>query len=554
MNLKVILPLVLLSHFVFSQERSIIGRVVESGTEKPVRDVNINVTSTTISTLTNHLGYFEVSVDRSQHTTLLISHITFKIVEMPIPAADRFKIYLEKDTILLNILNLNQYPKPATSPEVKSNYDSLAIESSAMFQDGIESFYTYMGNVLAPALPQVNTTGFSVAFTINETGQAVDLSISDSSPEVKAAITQAIGTMPDWTPATQRRKNVKQSFILPIKRFTIPDPQSLDFKELNTFIQKNIKYPAQAKRMGIEGPIFMQFTTDELGDVISIVLLKGINDYCNDEVKRVISIIPAAYLKSLVDKTEQKNFILPVFFGLDRALKTGRDYAPNSSAYMLPAIDVMAGGLTIQRRELGNGAARTVSGPMYRPEPVLITFTALGDALLAPKNVQRLSLRNNELSAFPMEILALTSLSFLDLENNQLTALPDDINVLADLRELYLLNNKFTSLPNNFSSLKKLRTLGLANNKFGSFPHSIISLEKLEMLDLSSNKLTSIPPEIGLMKNLKTLILINNKITALPPEFFTLKKLEKIYLDGNPINSNDIELLKKTFKKAEIGF
>jgi Leucine-rich repeat (LRR) protein len=55
------------------------------------------------------------------------------------------------------------------------------------------------------------------------------------------------------------------------------------------------------------------------------------------------------------------------------------------------------------------------------------------------------------------------------------------------------------------------------------------------------------------MKNLKTLILINNNITALPPEFFTLKKLEKIYLDGNPINSNDLELLKRTFKKAEIG-
>ncbi len=551
MNYRLIALFVLFYTSSFSQEQKITARIVDAGTQTAIKYANITIPGTNLRTFTNHLGYFELAVDRTKHTHLLISHISYKILQIALPAEDRFKVPLEKDTVLLNTLNLTLYPKTSTgSTEIV--HDSLASESEASFPGGIEAFYTYVGNALAPALPDLTDQGFSVLFTINETGQPSDITVSD--PSASAVINEAFQKMPAWTAASQRQKKVKQVFSLSVNRFIKVVLQPADINDITTFIQRQVKYPAQAKRMGVEGAIFMQFAVDESGNVMSIVVLKGINDYCNDEVKRVISIVPAAYLKSLVDKTRQREFILPVFFGLDKALRTGRGYVPNSSAYMLTAIDVVAGGLIIQRRELGNGAARTVYGSFPKPEPVLTTFTTLGEALLLPKNVQRLSLRNNGLSAFPIDILKLPSLNFLDLENNQLTALPDDINVLTDLKELYLLNNKLTVLPSNFSSLKKLRTLSLANNKFGSFPQSVTSLEKLEILDLSSNQLNSIPSEIGLMKNLKTLVLINNKITSLPPEFFTLKKLEKIYLDGNPINSNDLELFKKTFSKAEIGF
>lgn len=78
----------------------------------------------------------------------------------------------------------------------------------------------------------------------------------------------------------------------------------------------------------------------------------------------------------------------------------------------------------------------------------------------------------------------------------------------------------------------------------------LIAMEKSETLDLSNTQLSV----IGLLKNLKVLVLVYNNIKSIPPEFYELKNLEKIYLQGNPINSEYLDLLKKTYKKAEIGF
>lgn len=330
--------------------------------------------------------------------------------------------------------------------------------------------------------------------------------------------------------------------------------QSSDLKEFYTFIKKNIKYPVSALRMGVEGAVYTQFTTDESGHVVSMELLKGFNESCNAEAKRVILLSPAEHLKSLVDKTQQNKFVLPIFYGLDKPLKKEKQLAPTTDAYMLPPVDILAGGITVTRRELGTGVTTVSRGSVPRPEPEIITYTDLSDALAESKSVRKLSLRNNNLTSFPADILKLKNLSFLDLEQNQLQTLPREIEQLTDLKELFLLENKLTSLPDNFGNIKKLKTLGLASNQLDSFPLQLIAMEKLETLDLSNNQLSVIPSEIGLMKNLKVLVLVYNKIKSIPPEIYELKKLERIYLQGNPINQEDIDLLKRTFKKAEIGF
>lgn len=554
MGLRLIVILLLLSQSLFSQDRSLIGRVVESGTEKPIKDVNITIPGTTIATFSNHLGYFEVAVDRAKYTTLQISHINYKILQLQIPAEDRFKLYLEKDTVLLNVLNLNQYPKiGAGTSGRKNNADSLAIESEALFPGGMESFYNYMGNALAPMLSQLDTTGLEVIFTINETGQAADFSISDVNERTKASVIIAFDKMPAWIPATQRQKKVNQLFVLPVKRFIVPDPKSLDVKELYSFIQRNIKYPAQARRMGIEGAVYIEFDTDETGNVVHTKLLKGLDESCNEEVKRIIGILPSDLVKSLSEEAHKKQFVLPVFFGLDHPYKKDRVLALPTKALILSPIDIMAGPLTVVRREVGGRSASTRpwNSTNYPMDP---TYLTLKDALKEPKATKRLMLRSKGLTSFPADILTLENLNFLDLENNQLQTLPGEIGTLTELKELYFVGNKLTSLPDNVSNLKKLKTLGLAGNQFKSFPLQITTLEKLEALDLNSNQLSVIPPEIGWMKNLEELYLVNNNIKSIPPEIYELKKLKKIYLKGNPINPEDLALLKKTFTKAEIDF
>ncbi len=47
-------------------------------------------------------------------------------------------------------------------------------------------------------------------------------------------------------------------------------------------IQSRIKYPDEAKRAGIEGRVFVQFTVDEKGDVIDAEVVQGIGYGCDE--------------------------------------------------------------------------------------------------------------------------------------------------------------------------------------------------------------------------------------------------------------------------------
>lgn len=56
---------------------------------------------------------------------------------------------------------------------------------------------------------------------------------------------------------------------------------------LYKFINKNLKYPAQARRMGIEGTVYLSFVVDEKGNMVDIKIAKGIGAGCDEEVLRI---------------------------------------------------------------------------------------------------------------------------------------------------------------------------------------------------------------------------------------------------------------------------
>lgn len=55
------------------------------------------------------------------------------------------------------------------------------------------------------------------------------------------------------------------------------------------YIAKNMKYPAQARRMGVEGKVFVQFVVDKDGSITEVLAVKGIGAGCDEEAVRVIS-------------------------------------------------------------------------------------------------------------------------------------------------------------------------------------------------------------------------------------------------------------------------
>lgn len=83
------------------------------------------------------------------------------------------------------------------------------------------------------------------------------------------------------------------------------------------FLQKNIKYPASAKRMGIEGKVFVKFIVDKEGAISGMEIMKGINADLDKEAMRVIKLMPPWKPGKQNGRSVKSQFVLPVYFKLD---------------------------------------------------------------------------------------------------------------------------------------------------------------------------------------------------------------------------------------------
>jgi protein TonB len=82
------------------------------------------------------------------------------------------------------------------------------------------------------------------------------------------------------------------------------------------FVQKKLKYPAQARRMGIEGKVFVQFVVDKDGTLTDVQAVKGIGAGCDEEAVRVLKSAPKWKPGKQRGRSVRVRMILPITFKL----------------------------------------------------------------------------------------------------------------------------------------------------------------------------------------------------------------------------------------------
>ncbi|WP_194974964.1 energy transducer TonB [Aquiflexum lacus] len=103
--------------------------------------------------------------------------------------------------------------------------------------------------------------------------------------------------------------NVDESMISPVPFILIPPvieiaDEVLDFTEVmpepiggmaawNNYLNQNLKYPTPAKRMGVEGTVYISFIVNSDGSISDVELMRGIGAGCDEEAMRVITNAPA---------------------------------------------------------------------------------------------------------------------------------------------------------------------------------------------------------------------------------------------------------------------
>ncbi|HZY78831.1 MAG TPA: TonB family protein [Cyclobacteriaceae bacterium] len=302
-----------------AQPRKITGSITDAATQQPIKNVNIVLKGSPNGAITNYLGAFELTIeDPATYNVLVASHIGFGTATFLIPKEDRFRFSLKKEYLQLHTIELGGPPFTDLPPEIKVTppnvpKDYVVVESAAEYPIGIAHFVVHAGNILKRDLRRIKND-FEISFTIDTTGAATDITVSDTNKETVEAVNNIFKETLPWVPATQRGKKVTQHF-----RARVTNGINYEVvKNLMVYLYRNVRYPDEAKRSRIEGPVNVTFSIDKKGKVSDISFALSIGAGANEEIKRVLESIPPAIAQQLVQEIHTKQFALPVGFGLDK--------------------------------------------------------------------------------------------------------------------------------------------------------------------------------------------------------------------------------------------
>ncbi len=82
------------------------------------------------------------------------------------------------------------------------------------------------------------------------------------------------------------------------------------------YVSDKIKYPAQARRMGIEGKVFVEFVINKDGSLSDVRAIKGIGAGCDEEAVRIVQSAPAWNPGKQRGKPVKQRYTLPIIFKL----------------------------------------------------------------------------------------------------------------------------------------------------------------------------------------------------------------------------------------------
>jgi protein TonB len=86
--------------------------------------------------------------------------------------------------------------------------------------------------------------------------------------------------------------------------------------EFYRYVSENIKYPAQARRMRVEGRVFIEFVVGKDGKIFNAYAVKGIGAGCDEEAVRIIMSSPPWSPAKQRGKPVKQRMVLPITFKL----------------------------------------------------------------------------------------------------------------------------------------------------------------------------------------------------------------------------------------------
>ena len=231
--------------------------------------------------------------------------------------------YIKPDPTLKEASNKTVYVTGYAPKENGQDTVLTVVEKNPEFPGGLDALLSFMSkNIKYPKEASekgIQGTVF-VQFIVRNTGKISNAKVLRGvGGGCDEEAVRVINNMPDWIPGMQNKKNVSVLFQIPVK-FQLSSGQVMKGKAqaafktpaneekrympdqnpefpgghdaLMKFIAKNVKYPAEAIKMGMTGTVFVQFTVTKTGDISMPKILRGIGNACDQEAIKIVNMMP----------------------------------------------------------------------------------------------------------------------------------------------------------------------------------------------------------------------------------------------------------------------
>ncbi len=132
----------------------------------------------------------------------------------------------------------------------------------------------------------------------------LDIEMTEDTRIEQVIVSQAIDILPE--------EKVDEIFTI-VEEQPTPVGGMRSFYE---FVSNKLKYPPQARRMGIEGRVFVEFVVEKDGSLTDIKVVKGIGAGCDEEAVKVISEAPNWVPGKQRGRAVRVRMIMPIMFKL----------------------------------------------------------------------------------------------------------------------------------------------------------------------------------------------------------------------------------------------
>ncbi len=264
------------------------GKVIEGSTSKPIKGVNIIVRGTTTGTISDENGAFEIKASGSS-LFLAFSHISYTTTIVEYKSDNMAAIIkMDKGTHDLNAITINT-PGDSKGMEIKP-FPYVLVDGVAVNE---ETFKALDPNKIAAVNVLKNETATAAYGEKGKNGVILVVTKKENSnEESKVNVNQNSEAKPVFT--------VVEAMPL----FPGGEPERVKF------FSDNLRVPAES----IEGTVYVSFIVKSDGSIANTKILRGLGKSYDEEVLRVINLMPKWFPGTQNGQAVDVLFNLPIKF------------------------------------------------------------------------------------------------------------------------------------------------------------------------------------------------------------------------------------------------